>query len=220
MLSHGQFRISLRLDLDGVPGVRSLSGIQAGKSVPCARSATARCFCSACTPGSSALCCTSCAAALSEGCRYCCCQQFCRQRGEQCGRFGSMYVYDKSLSACLFATLSNLNVCKVITYFNLTTEFSCEKNNYTSLLFIFLDEMLTRTTGPNSSSQTLQAEGQEQISHGAESLLIFVTVTSVSVTYCKVSASDLHLTVLNRHSLCQHSINIFHQELVLKAQLN
>lgn len=33
MLSHGQFRILLRLDLDGVPGVRLLSGIQAGKSV-------------------------------------------------------------------------------------------------------------------------------------------------------------------------------------------
>lgn len=55
---------------------------------------------------------------------------------------------------------------------------------------MFSDEMLTRTMGPNTSPQTLQIEEQEQISHSAETLLIFVTVTSVSVTWCDVPASD------------------------------
>lgn len=43
MLSHGQFRISLCLGLDGVPGVCSVSGIQAGKSVHSGRLGTAGC---------------------------------------------------------------------------------------------------------------------------------------------------------------------------------
>jgi len=42
-LSHGQFRISLCLCLDCVPGVCSVSGIQAGKSVHSGRLATERC---------------------------------------------------------------------------------------------------------------------------------------------------------------------------------
>lgn len=66
MLSHGQFRISLCLDLDCVPGVCSLSGIQAGKSVCCGRSATERCSCSACMVGRSAQHFTSCASGSDQ----------------------------------------------------------------------------------------------------------------------------------------------------------
>lgn len=47
VLSHGQFRISLCLCLDCVPGVCLVSGIQAGKSVHSGRLATERCPCSA-----------------------------------------------------------------------------------------------------------------------------------------------------------------------------
>lgn len=54
MLSHGQFRISLRLCLDCIPGVCSVSGIQAGKSVHSGRRATGRCPHSARTLGRSA----------------------------------------------------------------------------------------------------------------------------------------------------------------------
>lgn len=50
--------------------------------------------------------------------------------------------------------------------------------------------MLTRTMGPNASPQTLQIEEQEQISHSAETLLNFVTISSVSVTGCDIPASD------------------------------
>jgi len=58
------------------------------------------------------------------------------------------------------------------------------------LLFIFSDEMLARTMGSNASPQTLQIEEQEQLRHGAEAWLIFVTITSVSVTWCDVPTSD------------------------------
>ena len=50
--------------------------------------------------------------------------------------------------------------------------------------------MLARTMGSNASPQTLQIEEQEQLRHGAEAWLIFVTITSVSVTWCDVPTSD------------------------------
>lgn len=130
MLSHGQFRISFCLDLDCVPGVCSLSGIQAGKSVRCGRSATEWCSCSACMLGRSAQHFTSCAPGSDQR------QQVslnlsASMQIEATERVTVLFqcVYDKFLSASLFATLSILNVLKDILSYILTWQqyFSVKK---------------------------------------------------------------------------------------------
>lgn len=105
MLSHGQFRISLCLGLDRVPGVCSVSGIQAGKSVHSGRLGTAGCPRSAQRLG------------RSEHTGHCPrvlnLPQHCRGHSRADRRFGLMHVHYKS-SACVFAIVC-LNVFEVVT---------------------------------------------------------------------------------------------------------
>lgn len=95
MLSHGQFRISLCLGLDGVPGVCSVSGIQAGKSVHSGRLGTAGCPRSAHVLGGSEH-----TGAVPQGGKSSTALQ--GDTAELSGSFGLIHAHYKSSSACLF----------------------------------------------------------------------------------------------------------------------